>query len=77
MKIYLNTRGFKPSTHWLENEACEDLNQYDRDNKVDYQLALPDTHCRDASEMETITWEINLCKASVDLTRCSQCTFRT
>jgi hypothetical protein len=49
---YLKQRGFKPQTHWLDNEASQALKAYDtqQQQQVTYQLVPPDMHRRDEAE---------------------------
>jgi hypothetical protein len=41
---YLKQRGFKPRTHWLDNEASTILKDYDRANDIVFQLVPPHVH---------------------------------
>ena len=55
MHIYFTEMGFKPNTHWLDNEAFEFLKIYDRDNTVYFQLVPPYMHSINAAESSIIT----------------------
>ena len=54
---YLTVRGYKPQTHWLDNEASDILKQFDKANTISYQLAPPYTHRRNAAERAIRTWK--------------------
>ena len=41
---YLTERGIQTKTHWIDNEACEYLKQFDRKTQIYYQFSPPDTH---------------------------------
>jgi hypothetical protein len=47
---YLQQRGFKPRTHWLDNEASNALKDYNTQQDVVYQLVPPNMHRRNAAE---------------------------
>ena len=47
---YLTQQGFKPRTHWLENEAAQSIKDFDTNNSVTYQLVLPCMHPQNAAE---------------------------
>ena len=55
--IHLTQRGYKPQTHWLDNEASEIMKQYDMEETITYQLAPPYTHRRNAAERAIRTWK--------------------
>jgi hypothetical protein len=61
-KLYthLTNRGFKPTTHWLDNEASAALKEYNKSEQVDYQLVPPQVHQRNAAEREIRTWKNHL-----------------
>jgi hypothetical protein len=54
---YLQTRGFRPKTHWLDNEASNLLKQFNKTNNVDFQLVPPHMHRRNAAERAIRTWK--------------------
>ena len=54
---YLTVRGYKPHIHWLDNEASDILKQYDKEKAIQYQLAPPYTHRRNAAERAIRTWK--------------------
>ena len=54
---HISTRGFKPTTHWLDNEASDILKKYDQEQTITYQLAPPYTHRRNAAERAIRTWK--------------------
>ena len=47
---YLTVRGYKPTTHWLENEELDLLKYFDQENEFKFQLAPPGVHRRNAAE---------------------------
>ncbi len=57
LHTYLTTRGFKPNTHWLDNEASPALKTFNRTHHVDFQLAPPHMHRRNAAERAIRTWK--------------------
>ena len=44
MHKYLTQWGFKPRTHWLDNEAAQSIKYFDTNNSVTYQLVPPGMH---------------------------------
>ena len=54
---FLTVRGYKPTTHWLDNEASAIMKEYDTEEKIKYQLAPPYTHRRNAAERAIRTWK--------------------
>lgn len=54
---YLQIRGFKPRTHWLDNEASQAIKDYDRQHNIAYQLVPPHIHRRNAAERAIRTWK--------------------
>jgi hypothetical protein len=44
LHTYLTDRGFKPRTHWLDNEASTALKQFNNQQQVDYQLVPAHMH---------------------------------
>jgi hypothetical protein len=58
-KLYthLTNRGFKPTTHWLDIEASNALKEFNKSEKVDYQLVPPHVHRRNAAERAIRTWK--------------------
>jgi hypothetical protein len=61
-KLYthLTNRGFKPTTHWLDNEAPTALKEFNKSEQVDYQLVPPQVHRRNAAERAIQTWKNHL-----------------
>ena len=57
---YLQTRGFHPRVHWLENQASNAMKTYDKTNNIEYQLVPPLMHRRNAAERVIRTWEKSL-----------------
>jgi hypothetical protein len=58
--IHLTNRGFKPITHWLDNEASTALKDFNKSEQVDYQLVPPHVHRRNAAERAIRTWKNHL-----------------
>jgi hypothetical protein len=58
-KLYqqLNERGFKPTTHWLDNEASNALKAFNRTHDVEYQLVPLHVHRRNSAERAIHTWK--------------------
>jgi hypothetical protein len=58
-KLYnhLTERGFKPSTHWLDNEASNALKTFNRTQDIEYQLVPPHVHRRNSAERAIRTWK--------------------
>jgi hypothetical protein len=54
---YLQQRGFKPRTHWLDNKAPTALKDYNNKQGVDFQLVPPNMHRRNAAERAIRTWK--------------------
>ena len=54
---YLQTCGFHPRVHWLENEASSAMKTYDQTNHIKYQLVLPHMHRRNTAERAIRTWK--------------------
>jgi hypothetical protein len=54
---HLTRRGFKPTTHWLDNEASNAMKQFNQLHDVDYQLVPPHVHRRNAAERAIRTWK--------------------
>jgi hypothetical protein len=54
---YLCQRGFTPQVHWLDNEAAQNIKDYDKANHVDFQLVPPHSHRRNAAERAIRTWK--------------------
>ena len=50
MHKYLTQQGFKPLTHWLDNEADQSMKYFDTNNGVTYQLVPPGMHLHNAAE---------------------------
>ena len=59
MHTYLTQQGFKPRTHWLDNEAAQIMKYFDTDNDVTYQLVPPGMHRRNAAERCIRTFKNN------------------
>jgi hypothetical protein len=53
----LTERGFKPTTHWLDNEASNALKACNRTHDVEYQLVPPHVHRRNSAERAIRTWK--------------------
>jgi hypothetical protein len=68
---YLIARGFTPQTHWLDNEASTALKDYNRENKIEFQLVPPQMHRRNAAERAIRTWKnhfvAGLCSADDEI----------
>ena len=60
LHTYLVSKGFRPRTHWLDNEASTALKQSDTNNHVKYQLAPLLMHRRNSAERAIFTWKIIL-----------------
>ena len=58
--LLISNSGFKPSTHWMDNEASESLKNFDRKQSVEFQLVTPHLHRRNAAERAIRTWKNNL-----------------
>jgi hypothetical protein len=58
-KLYthLTERGFKPTTHWLDNEASNALKAFNRTQDIEYQLVPPHVHRRNSAERAIRTWK--------------------
>ena len=54
---YLQARGFTPQTHWLDNEASQQLKDYNQTQMVTFQLVPPHMHRRNAAEQAIRTWK--------------------
>eukprot|EP00957_Ditylum_brightwellii_P137626 10492151-Ditylum_brightwellii.AAC.1 len=50
MYKYLQDRGCKPVTHWLDNEALAGIKGYNVQNTTKYQLVPPNLHRTNAAE---------------------------
>ena len=57
LHAYLTNRGFRPRTHWLDNEASAALKQFNHQQQVEYQLVPPHMHRRNAAERAIRTWK--------------------
>lgn len=57
LHTYLTSRGFKPCTHWLDNEASDALKQFNKQEQVTFQLVPPHMHRRNAAERAIRTWK--------------------
>ncbi len=57
---YLSVRGFKPKTHWLDNEASTALKTFNRAHHIEYQLVPPHMHRRNAAERAIRTFKNHL-----------------
>jgi hypothetical protein len=55
--VHLTSRGFKPTTHWLDNEASTALKQFNKLHDVNYQLVPPHVHRQIATEPAIRTWK--------------------
>jgi hypothetical protein len=53
----LTNRGFKPCTHWLDNEASDALKQFNKQEQVTFQLVPPHMHRRNAAKRAIGTWK--------------------
>ena len=56
----IKNAGYNPKLHILDNEAPNSIKNYDRENKIEYQLAPPYCHRINASEREIRTYKTNL-----------------
>jgi hypothetical protein len=54
---YLHNRGFRPKIHWLDNEASDELKQFNNSNQLEFQLVPPHMHRRNAAERAIQTWK--------------------
>jgi hypothetical protein len=54
---YLYNRGFRPKIHWLDNEASDELKQFNNSNQLEFQLVPPHMHRRNAAERAIRTWK--------------------
>jgi hypothetical protein len=54
---YLHNRGFRPKIHWLDNEASEELKQFNNSKQIEFQLVPPHMHRRNAAERAIQTWK--------------------
>ena len=59
LHTYLVHKGFRPRTHWLDNEASTALKQFYNNNHVEYQLVSPHMHRRNSAEHAIRTWKNN------------------
>eukprot|EP00957_Ditylum_brightwellii_P089931 6848872-Ditylum_brightwellii.AAC.1 len=50
MYKYLQDKGYKPYTRWLDNEALTGIKQYNIQNTTQYQLVPPDLQRTNAAE---------------------------
>jgi hypothetical protein len=61
-------RGYKPQTHWLDNEASNALKNYNQTEGITYQLVPPHNHRRNAVERAIRTWKnhftVGLCSTN-------------
>jgi hypothetical protein len=57
-KLYhhLTERGFRPTTHWLDNEASNALKTSNHTQDIEYQLVPPHVHCRNSAKRVIRTW---------------------
>ena len=46
----LSNSGFKPTTHWLDNEISESIKIFDRNKSVAFQMVPPHMHRRNEAE---------------------------
>jgi hypothetical protein len=60
-KLYhhLNERGFRPTTHWLDNDASNALKSFNRTQDIEYQLVPPHVHRRNSAERAIRKWKNN------------------
>jgi hypothetical protein len=58
-KLYqhLNKRGFRPTTHWLDNEASNALKSFNHMQDVEYQVVPPHVHRHNSAERAIRTWK--------------------
>jgi hypothetical protein len=52
---YLHNQGFRPKIHWLDNEASDELEQFNNSNQI--ELVPPHMHRRNAAERAIWTWK--------------------
>ena len=57
MVMLLNQRGLQPKVHWLDNEASNDLIEFNKDLDIQMQLVPPYVHRRNAAERAIQTWK--------------------
>jgi hypothetical protein len=57
LHTYLTNRGFKPRTHWLDNEASDALKQFNNQEQVSFQLVPPHMHRHNAAKRAIRTWK--------------------
>eukprot|EP00957_Ditylum_brightwellii_P163185 12425923-Ditylum_brightwellii.AAC.1 len=57
MYKYLQDKGYKPYTHWLNIEAPAGIKWYNTQNTTMYQLVPPNTHRRNAAERAIMTFK--------------------
>jgi hypothetical protein len=55
--LYLAKRGLKPKLQCLDNKASNKLKEYMRQQHIDFQLAPPHIHRRNAAEHAIRTWK--------------------
>ena len=54
---FLTQKGYKPTMHYLDNEAPQCIKSYDSTNAIKYQLVPPFSHRRNAAERAIRTWK--------------------
>eukprot|EP00957_Ditylum_brightwellii_P143060 10900296-Ditylum_brightwellii.AAC.1 len=57
MYKYLQDRGYKPVTHWLDNEAPAGIKRYNVQNTTKYQLVPPNLNQTNAAERAIRTFK--------------------
>ena len=53
----LKERVFTPKIHWLDNETVQGIQEYDKQNDINFQLTPPHVHRCNASERAIRTWK--------------------
>ena len=51
---YLKERGFTPKIHWLDNETLKGIQDYDKENDINFQLTPPHVHRCNSSERDLL-----------------------
>ena len=54
---YLTSKGYKPKTHWLDNEAPAEVKKYNKENNTAYQLVPPYVHQYNTAEQAIRTFK--------------------
>eukprot|EP00957_Ditylum_brightwellii_P118575 9043099-Ditylum_brightwellii.AAC.1 len=54
---YLKSKGYKPETHWLDNEAPAEVKKYNQENNTIYKLVPSYVHQHNAAEQTIRTFK--------------------